>query len=61
MSPRGFRTIRLRGDTDFSQTTHLDRWHADEVEFVFGMDAMPNLVALAEDLPDSAWKELKRP
>lgn len=57
----GFRTIRLRGDTDFSQTTHLDRWHADEVEFVFGMDAMPNLVALAEDLPDSAWKELQRP
>ena len=23
----GFRVIRLRGDTAFSQTEHLDRWH----------------------------------
>ncbi len=23
----GFRRIVLRGDTDFSQTEHLDRWH----------------------------------
>ena len=29
--------IVLRGDTDFSQTTHLDRWHAQgDVFFVFG-------------------------
>ena len=55
-----FRQVRLRGDTDFSQTTHLDRWHEDGVEFVFGMDAMPNLVELAENLPDSAWKRLDR-
>lgn len=57
----GFRQVRLRGDTDFSQTTHLDGWDADNVEFVFGMDAMPNLVAIAEKLPDSAWTELQRP
>ena len=25
----GFRRITLRGDTDFSQTTHLDRWDQD--------------------------------
>jgi len=57
----GFRTIRLRGDTDFSQTRHLDRWHdAGDVEFVFGMDAMPNLVEIAENLPDSAWNVLHR-
>lgn len=56
----GFRTIRLRGDTDFSQTQYLDRWHDDDVEFVFGMDAMPNLVEIAENLPDSAWKVLQR-
>jgi len=55
----GFRKVRLRGDTDFSQTTHLDRWHDDGVEFVFGMDAMPNLVEIAENLADSAWKDLK--
>ena len=56
----GFRRVLLRGDTDFSQTTQLDRWDTDGVEFVFGMDAMPNLVELAENLSDSAWQELKR-
>ena len=40
----GFRRITLRGDTDFSQTEHLDRWDAEGVRFVFGIDAMPNLV-----------------
>ncbi|MCK5845253.1 MAG: transposase [Victivallales bacterium] len=52
--------MRLRGDTDFSQTTHLDRWHDDGVEFVFGYDAMTNLVKIAENIDDSAWKPLKR-
>jgi hypothetical protein len=56
----GFRRILLRGDTDFSQTTQLDRWNDDDVEFVFGMDAMPNLVKLAEELPNSAWRKLER-
>ena len=56
----GFRRVRLRGDTDFSQTKHLDRWHNDGVEFVFGYDAAPNLVELAENLDDSAWRPLKR-
>jgi hypothetical protein len=31
------------------------------VTFLFGIDAMPNLKALAEDLPASAWAELQRP
>src|SRR3954469_9750902 len=57
----GFRRIYLRGDTDFTQTKHLDAWDAEEVTFLFGLDAMPNLKAWAEDLPDSAWSELQRP
>ena len=56
----GFRKVRLRGDTDFSQTQHLDRWHKDGVEFVFGYDAAPGLVKRAENLVNSAWKRLKR-
>ena len=56
----GFRKIRLRGDTDFSQTEHLDRWHGDQVQFVFGMDSMPNLVEIADNLPKSAWQQLRR-
>jgi hypothetical protein len=57
----GFRRIVLRGDTDFSQTAHLDRWHEAGVEFVFGFDAHPKLQDLADALPKSAWKRLHRP
>ena len=58
----GFRRIVLRGDTDFSQTAHLDRWHAlAQVRFVFGYDAAPNLKDLADGLPDAAWQPLRRP
>jgi len=56
----GFRQIRLRGDTDFVQTEHLDRWDEDGVQFVFGIDAMPNLYEIAENLPKNAWKRLRR-
>jgi hypothetical protein len=56
----GFRKMVLRGDTDFTQTGELDRWDADGVEFIFGIDAMPNLVRLAEELPEGAWKRLVR-
>ena len=58
----GFKTILLRGDTDFSQTTHLDRWHEQkDVKFLFGIDAKANLNALADALPQTAWKKLQRP
>jgi hypothetical protein len=56
----GFRMILLRGDTDFSQTEHLDRWDADGVRFIFGIDATTVLYQLAEHLPKNAWKVLKR-
>ena len=36
----GFERIVLRGDTDFTQTAHLDRWdEAGDISFVFGIDA----------------------
>jgi hypothetical protein len=58
----GFRSILLRGDTDFTQTTHLDRWDdAGDIRFLFGIDARPNLVALAQQLPESAFSVLERP
>ena len=28
----GFKKVTLRGDTDFSQTKHLDRWDEQEVQ-----------------------------
>jgi len=58
----GSRRVLLRGDTDFSQTEHLDRWNADSrVRFLFGYDALPNLVSRAECLPERAWQPLQRP
>jgi hypothetical protein len=56
----GFREILLRGDTDFSQTEHLDQWDDAGVKFVFGIDAMPKLYELAEQLPLDAWRLLQR-
>jgi hypothetical protein len=57
----GFERILLRGDTDFSQTEHLDRWDDDGARFVFGIDASPGLYEIAENLPQNAWEELRRP
>ena len=56
----GFKKVLLRGDTDFTQTAELDRWDAQGVRFIFGLDAMANLVKQAENLPETAWKPLKR-
>lgn len=56
----GFKKVTLRGDTDFTQTKHLDRWDEQGVEFVFGIDAMPNLKGIAESLSKRAWKRLHR-
>jgi hypothetical protein len=57
----GFKRITFRGDTDFSQTRHLDRWDRAGHRFVFGLDAMPNLVAIAEGLSPEKYSELERP
>jgi len=55
-----FDSVRVRGDTDFSLTKHFDRWDRTGVRFVFGYDAKPNLVQIAESLADSAWLSLER-
>jgi hypothetical protein len=58
----GFLKVLLRGDTDYSQTEHLDRWTNDpRVRFLFGYDSMPNLTARADALSASAWETLARP
>jgi hypothetical protein len=57
----GFKRVRLRGDTDFSLTSHFDAWDRDGVEFVFGIDAHPSFVEKAEALPDRAFRPLLRP
>jgi len=56
----GFTDILLRGDTDFTQTRHLDRWDADGVRFVFAYDAMANLKKRAASLESESYAELER-
>jgi len=57
----GFRKVTFRGDTDFTQTQHLDRWEDLGIRFLFGIDARPNLIEKADSLPRRAWERLERP
>jgi hypothetical protein len=58
----GFQRLLLRGDTDFSQTKHLDRWSDDRrVTFIFGLDCTANRHFLADELPAMRWSVLERP
>jgi Transposase DDE domain group 1 len=56
----GFKEILLRGDTDFSITSHFDRWDDQGVKFVFGYDAKPNLIEYSDDIPEVEYRELFR-
>ena len=51
----------LRGDTDFALTEHFDRWTEDGVRFAFGIDAMRNLVNIADGFKQARWQPLRRP
>jgi len=57
----GFEKVRFRGDTDFSQTRYLDGWDDQQICFVFGINAMGNLIETAENLPETAYTDLLRP
>ena len=56
----GFLHILLRGDTDFTQTTELDRWDNDGVRFVFGIQNCKTFQENAENLAESEWQTLER-
>jgi len=57
----GFRSILLRGDTDFSQTKFLDGWDDRNIQFIFGYDNVPGLKAQVEGFAATVWERLKRP
>ena len=57
----GFRSILLRGDTDFMQTWKLDEWdRAGDMTFIFGADARKPMIQRAQALPATAWRRLER-
>jgi hypothetical protein len=53
-------SVTIRGDTDFTHTEQLDRWHDAGRKFILGMDAHPKVVLLAEALEKAAWRPLER-
>ena len=57
---QSFKKVCLRGDTDFALTVHFDRWSKEGVFFAFGIDAMQNLVEIAEGLESERWRVLRR-
>ena len=52
--------VTIRGDTDFTNTAHLDRWDEAGLKFILGIDAHEKLVKIANELATSAWKRLER-
>lgn len=56
----GFQDVLLRGDTDFALTAAFDGWTDQDVRFVFGYDAKPNLVVKSEEMDDCAYRDLVR-
>lgn len=56
----GFEQVLLRGDTEFAQTKHFDRWDADNVGFIFGYRAMANMKAKAATFEEDDYTRLER-
>lgn len=52
--------ITLRGDTDFTCSAELDRWAAEGIQFIFGLDAHAKARSVAESLPAECWQPLAR-
>ena len=50
----------MRDDTGFSQTVHLDRCYDKNVKFIFGINAIPNLENMTDNLPEGLWRLLLR-
>lgn len=53
-------SVTIRGDTDFTNSAHLDRWNMRSVKFIVGLDAHPVAISVAEALPPTAWQPLNR-
>jgi nucleoside-diphosphate-sugar epimerase len=60
MVRQSFKKVCLRGDTDFALTVNFDRWSKEGVRFAFGIDAMKNLVEIAEGIDSRRWRVLRR-
>ena len=56
----GFEQVLLRGDTAYSTISEFDHWQNRGVHFVFGVAGRQKYVDQAKELPDDAWRSMKR-
>jgi hypothetical protein len=56
-----FKRVYLRGDSAFSLTKKFDEWDDRDVGFIFGYDATPNLVKIADGIGKNDWYRIERP
>ena len=55
-----FKSILLRGDTDFALTAYFDEWRDAGVDFIFGLDARKALIEKANRDGIEEWARLER-
>lgn len=56
----GHESILMRGDTAFTMTRYIDKWHEQGVHFVFGLMAHKKAKACADSLEQAQYAELIR-
>lgn len=56
----GHESILMRGDTAFSMTRYIDKWHEEGVRFVFGLMANSGMMHRAGSLEQSRYEEFVR-
>ncbi len=56
----GHKSILMRGDTAFSMTRYIDKWHEEGVRFVFGLMASRGMTNRADSLEQSRYAEFVR-
>jgi hypothetical protein len=56
----GHKNILMRGDTAFSMTRYIDKWHEDGVHFVFGLLANKAMKTRADAVEEALYAEFVR-
>jgi len=58
---KSFNRVCLRGDSAFSLTKKFDEWDDRGAHFIFGYDAVQNLVKIADNLRKNEWVRVEKP
>ena len=56
-----FDNVYVRGDSAYSLTEKFDKWTEDNVNFIFGYKAFPNILKKADLLGENEWEKFEKP